>query len=86
MKAKPQKARSNELIYVDIKLNGQTTRAMVDTGATHNFIIDREAKRLGLILKKNQSRKKVVNSKAKRIFRLAKGVPSRSECGAGAQA
>ena len=44
MKSKPLKAGNNELMYVDIKLNGQTTRAMVDTGTTHNFIADREAK------------------------------------------
>ena len=75
MKAKPLKEGSSELMYVDIKLNGQTTRAMVDTGATHNFIADREAKRLGLILEKNLSRMKAVNSKAKRISGLAKGVP-----------
>ena len=61
MKAKPLKAGSNELMYVNIKLNVQTTRAMVDTGATHNFIVDREAKRLGLILEKNPSQMKVVN-------------------------
>ena len=37
-------------MYVDIELNDQITHAIVDTGATHNFITDREAKRLGLIL------------------------------------
>ena len=40
MKAKPLKVGSSELMYMDIKLNGQTTHAMVDTGATHNFIVD----------------------------------------------
>ncbi|XP_064944580.1 uncharacterized protein LOC135596464 [Musa acuminata AAA Group] len=64
---------------MDIKLNGQTTRAMVDTGATHNFLVDQETKRLGLILEKNPSRMKVVNSEAKRISRLAKGVPIKIE-------
>jgi len=43
MRNKVQKAGSSELMYVDIKLNGQTTRAMVDMGATHIFIADREA-------------------------------------------
>ncbi|CAL9125210.1 unnamed protein product, partial [Musa textilis] len=74
LKPKQQKAGSSELMYVNIRLNGQTTRAMVDTGATHNFIADREAKRLGLILEKNPSRMKAVNSEAKRISGLAKGV------------
>ena len=54
-KTKLQKAGSGELMYVDIELNGQTTRAMVDTGATHNFIVDREAKQLGLILERSPS-------------------------------
>ncbi|XP_065036694.1 uncharacterized mitochondrial protein AtMg00860-like [Musa acuminata AAA Group] len=40
---------------------------MVDTSVTHNFIVDREAKQLGLILEKNPSRMKAVNSEAKRI-------------------
>ena len=62
-------------MYLDIKLNGQTTCAIVDMGATHNFIADQEAKRLGLILEKNPSRMKAVNSEAKQISRLAKGVP-----------
>ncbi|KAJ8472311.1 hypothetical protein OPV22_026654 [Ensete ventricosum] len=48
---------------------------MVDTGATHNFIIDREAKRLGLILEKSPSRIKAVNSEAKWISGQAKGIP-----------
>ena len=33
IKTKQQKAGSSELMYVDIKLNGQTTTAMVDTGS-----------------------------------------------------
>ena len=76
-KTKQQKAGSGELMYVDIKLNGQMTRAMVDTGATHNFIADREAQRLGLTLEKSPSRMKAVNSEARRISGLAKGVPIR---------
>ena len=40
MKTRLQKEGSGELMYVDIKLNGQTTRAMVDMGATYNFIAD----------------------------------------------
>ena len=43
-------------MYVDVSINGKPTRAMVDTGATHNFISDREAKRLGLKLVKDSSR------------------------------
>ncbi|MUG03684.1 hypothetical protein ECC01_22195 [Bacillus tequilensis] len=66
-------------MHIDIMLNGRTTRAMVDVGATHNFIADLEAKRLGLILKKSPSRMKVVNLVVKRIFRLAKESLSKSK-------
>nr|CAD1831595.1 unnamed protein product [Ananas comosus var. bracteatus] len=49
----PKDSKHSELMYVDIKLNGKTTRAMVDTGATHNFIATGEAERLGLTLSKD---------------------------------
>nr|CAD1824721.1 unnamed protein product [Ananas comosus var. bracteatus] len=49
----PKESKHSELMYVDIKLNGKTTRAMVDTGATHNFIATGEAERLGLTLSKD---------------------------------
>ncbi|KAJ8459416.1 hypothetical protein OPV22_032342 [Ensete ventricosum] len=62
-------------MYVDIKLNGRITCAMVDTGTTYNFIANRKAKLLGLILEKSPSRMKAMNSEAKRISRRAKGVP-----------
>ncbi|XP_068639496.1 uncharacterized protein [Aristolochia californica] len=42
-----------ELMYVDVCLNGKNTRAMIDTGATHNFISREEAKRLGFKLEKD---------------------------------
>nr|CAD1838443.1 unnamed protein product [Ananas comosus var. bracteatus] len=71
----PKESKHNELMYVDIKLNGKTTRAMVDTGATHNFIATGEAERLGLTLSKDGSRMKAVNSKVQPIAGLAKEVP-----------
>ncbi|KAK3006498.1 hypothetical protein RJ639_017037 [Escallonia herrerae] len=40
------------LMYVDIKVNGKAIRAMVDTGATHNYISSTEVERLGLTLEK----------------------------------
>ncbi|KAL4199179.1 hypothetical protein AMTRI_Chr03g49890 [Amborella trichopoda] len=48
--------------------------AMVDTGATHNFISGDEAKRLGLHLEKDSSRLKAVNSEAKPLLGVAKAV------------
>nr|CAD1823351.1 unnamed protein product [Ananas comosus var. bracteatus] len=71
----PKESKHSELMYLDIKLNGKTTRAMVDTGATHNFIATGEVERLGVTLSKDGSRMKAVNSKAQPIAGLAKEVP-----------
>ena len=49
------KPPSKELMYVDIQVNGKPTRALVDTGATHNFVSGEEARRLGLRLAKDSS-------------------------------
>ena len=35
-------------MYVSAKINSQSVRALLDTGATHNFVSVDEAKRLGL--------------------------------------
>lgn len=37
---KQPKTGNNELMYVNIKLNGRTTHAIVDINITHNFIGD----------------------------------------------
>ncbi|KAL1224846.1 hypothetical protein V5N11_015624 [Cardamine amara subsp. amara] len=42
------KGASKGLMYVDVNINGQATQAMVDTGATHIFVSEGEARRLGL--------------------------------------
>lgn len=47
---------------MDVILNGRATRALVDTGATHNFISEPEAKWLGLNFEKDMSKIKPVNS------------------------
>ncbi|GJX32362.1 putative retrotransposon gag domain, aspartic peptidase domain protein [Tanacetum coccineum] len=36
------------LQYVEATINGVKVRALVDSGATHNFVVDDEAKRLGI--------------------------------------
>lgn len=51
-------------MYVKVVLNGNSTKAMVDTGATHNFLAKREGEWLGLVLSKEHSHMKAVNSKA----------------------
>ncbi|XP_077237328.1 uncharacterized protein LOC143879007 [Tasmannia lanceolata] len=53
-------------------------RAMIDAGATHNFVSEQEAKRLALKLEKDDWKMKAVNSEARPITgkaRSAKAVP-----------
>ena len=48
---------------------------MVDNGTTHNFVVTREATKLGLKLEEDTSRIKAINSKAHKIQGVAKNVP-----------
>ncbi|KAH9752508.1 Endonuclease [Citrus sinensis] len=61
-------------MYVSAKVNGQSVRALLDTGATHNFVSVDEAKRLGLKTTKEGGTMKAVNSPAKPIGGIAQGV------------
>lgn len=54
-------------MFVSATINGQAMYALLDTGATHNFISKDEAKHLGLEVTKEGGTMKVVNSPAKRI-------------------
>ncbi|GFZ06826.1 hypothetical protein Acr_18g0009960 [Actinidia rufa] len=61
-------------MYVEAKVRGFNTRALIDTGASHNFIEVKEAKRLGLQLKEEQGWIKAVNTEARPIYGVARGV------------
>ena len=61
-------------MYVSAKVNGQSVRALLDTGATHNFVSLDEAKRLGPKATKEGGTMKAVNSPAKPIVGIAQGV------------
>ncbi|KAK3037503.1 hypothetical protein RJ639_030311 [Escallonia herrerae] len=61
-------------MYVDIKVNGKAIRAMVDTGATHNYISSTEVERLGLTLEKGCGRVKAINSAAQPVAGIARSV------------
>lgn len=63
-----------ELMYVNLDINGMATIAVVDIGATHNFISREEAKQLGLKLEKDSSKMKAINYEAKPIHNVDKGV------------
>ncbi|KAK3035518.1 hypothetical protein RJ639_033977 [Escallonia herrerae] len=62
------------LMYVDIKVNGKAIRAMVDTGATHNYISSTEVERLGLTLERGCRRVKAINSAAQPVAGIARSV------------
>lgn len=55
------------LMYVSVVVNGQEVLAMVDTGATNNFVAEREVDKLKLNLQENASKIKAVNSEARPI-------------------
>ncbi|KAG8374924.1 hypothetical protein BUALT_Bualt10G0046200 [Buddleja alternifolia] len=59
------------LMYVKITVNGKVVMEMIDTGATHNFVAEREIQKLGLNVSEHSSRIKVVNSEAKPIKGMA---------------
>ncbi|GMQ12089.1 hypothetical protein CsSME_00054546 [Camellia sinensis var. sinensis] len=76
LKANPVPANNKDrsLMYVNANINGKATQVMVDTGASHNFIKDEEAKRLGLKVDKGQGWLKTVNAEAKPLNGIARGV------------
>ncbi|KAK2998242.1 hypothetical protein RJ639_023921 [Escallonia herrerae] len=62
------------LMYVDIKVNGKAIKAMVDTGATHNYISSTEVERLGLTLETRCRRVKAINSATQPEAGIARSV------------
>ena len=76
LKAKQAKKQpqSKGLMYVEAKVNGMSTKAMIDTGATHNFVLEEEARRLKLQTSKEAGWLKAVNSAAKPSQGVAHGV------------
>ena len=76
LKAKPipKTPQSKGLMYVEALVNGKATKARVDTGATHNFVSEVEAKRLELQASKEGGWLKAVNSTVKPLHGVARGV------------
>ena len=63
-----------ELSYVPIELNGHQISALIDSGATHNFVNEEVAKRLGLQVEHKENMFKAVNSSVERVVGVAQKV------------
>uniref|UniRef100_A0A803MPQ4 Aspartic peptidase DDI1-type domain-containing protein n=1 Tax=Chenopodium quinoa TaxID=63459 RepID=A0A803MPQ4_CHEQI len=64
-------------MYVEVLVNGRRGNAMIDTGATHNFISQEEARRLGLKPIQEGSSMKAVSSAAKPVHGVARNIPTK---------
>lgn len=69
-----EKSWMNSLGFIDLIVHGKTIQALVDTGATHNFMTTRLAKEAGLMISPSDMEVKVVNSRAK-VAGLVHDVP-----------
>nr|XP_009766479.1 PREDICTED: uncharacterized protein LOC104217845 [Nicotiana sylvestris] len=63
------------LMFVEMKVNGKPIQAMMDTGATHNYLASTQVERLGLIVGKCRGRVKASNSPPQPVGGIAKEVP-----------
>ncbi|GAV73841.1 gag-asp_proteas domain-containing protein [Cephalotus follicularis] len=63
------------LLYVKVVLNSAEIYAMIDTGASHNFVNERIVGKLGLKVEKHNSKIKVVNADARPVQGVARDVP-----------
>ncbi|KAL4285448.1 hypothetical protein GQ457_16G025850 [Hibiscus cannabinus] len=68
------KTEATGLLYADVTVNGKATRAMLDTGASHNFVSIDEADRLGLKATGAKGAVKAINSAARPIHGVAQEV------------
>ena len=68
---KPHDLLRHGLSYVQVEMNGNGVEAMLDTGATHNFVANCMVQKLGLKVSKCPSKIKAVNSKVKPISGIA---------------
>ena len=74
IKQTKKQPQNKGLMYVEAKVNGMPAKAMIDTGATHNFVSEEEARRLKLQTSKEAGWLKAVNSAANPSQGVARGV------------
>ncbi|KAL0281710.1 UNVERIFIED_CONTAM: hypothetical protein Sradi_7294500 [Sesamum radiatum] len=65
-------SRYRDLMMVACQINGKEIKALVDTGATDNFVSDRVVHKLGLDVKPIDSRVKAVNSETMPVSERSK--------------
>ncbi|XP_070004238.1 uncharacterized protein [Nicotiana sylvestris] len=63
------------LMFIEMKVNGKPIRAMIDTGATHNYLASTQVERLGLVVGKGRGSVKAINSPPHPVGGIAKEVP-----------
>uniref|UniRef100_A0A803N0S9 Retrotransposon gag domain-containing protein n=1 Tax=Chenopodium quinoa TaxID=63459 RepID=A0A803N0S9_CHEQI len=63
------------VMFVDTLVNGRASKALVDCGASHNFITEKEAMKLGIKYTKEPGRVKTVNTSPVPILGVAHKVP-----------
>ncbi|CAO2837952.1 unnamed protein product [Amaranthus hypochondriacus] len=63
------------LMFVDALVNGKCSKALVDYGASHNFITEKETMKLGIKYTKEPGRIKTVNTSPVPILGVAHKVP-----------
>ncbi|GAV83323.1 gag-asp_proteas domain-containing protein [Cephalotus follicularis] len=63
------------LLYVKVVLNSVEIYAMIDSGASHNFVNERIVGKFGLKIEKHTSKIKAVNADARPVQGFARDVP-----------
>ena len=59
-------------MYIELLTGGQKIVALVDNGATHNFVSTKEVAKLGLKLARDDNKLKAVNRKAQETHGMTK--------------
>ncbi|XP_050212403.1 uncharacterized protein LOC126663714, partial [Mercurialis annua] len=73
-KVEVPKTEKKGRLFVEAKIGGQLVKALVDTGASNNFLQVEEAKKLGITYSGEGGWLKAVNSEPKSIYGVARGV------------
>ena len=70
-----KKKRERGLMYVDMLIKGKLFKALVDTGATDNFMTDAVANRLGLTVERGGGTMKTVNAQPTKVTGITRDIP-----------